>query len=208
MKASLLYKRLCVSFILLLSLFFILPANAIPKEIILIRHADKLIQPNPGPFLSPLGRQRADKFSDYYLSHINTSGVIDNYTFNEPDYIITTAHTAQSNRELETVMPLVTEFAVRHPKTGQPVLLSDVYRHGEGLAGLYQDLLKSSKFNGKTILICWHHGEIPELLDGLGTSPHQTKLADEDYDTVYHILFNPITGNTTLIVLPNQYPVE
>ncbi len=202
MGLKIFFKNASVSIVVFISLFFVISVYAVPKEIILIRHADKLDQANPGPFLSPAGLVRAQHFSTYYLGH-----------FHEPDFIITTAHTHSSNRELQTVMPLVTQFALRHPNGGQPILMSDEYKHDKDkknkskLQKLYTDLLNDPQFNDKIILICWHHGEIPALLDGLGVTPHQHKLADDNYDTVYDITFDKLQGVIKLAVLSNQYPV-
>ncbi len=38
-----------------------------PREIVLIRHADKWAQKDTGPFLSPKGQLRAERFAAYYL---------------------------------------------------------------------------------------------------------------------------------------------
>lgn len=194
------HKKIYIGFLLMFNIIILTQASATPKEIILIRHADKLEQQDPGPFLSPKGVARAELFSKYYLS-----------TYHMPDYIITTAQTHYSFRELQTVIPLVTYYAMLRPQGGQPVLLNNKYKHDKNLNGLkrlYTDLLKDDKFSGKTILICWHHAEIPELLEGLGATPYQPKLADEEYDTVYHILFDGHKGVVKLTVLANQYPVD
>lgn len=193
-------KKCCIGLMLIVNIMIFVPAVAVPKEIILIRHADKLDQTDPGPFLSPQGVMRAELFSKYYLG-----------MYPEPDYIITTAQTHYSFRELQTVIPLVTYYAVLQPQGGQPVLLNNKYKHEKNFSGLkklYTDLLNDYKFSGKTVLICWHHAEIPQLLYGLGATPYQSKLADDDYDTVYHILFDTHKGIVKLIILPNQYPVD
>ncbi len=199
MNSGLVSKKIGLYLILILNLMMLAPASAVPREIILIRHADKLNQSDPGPFLSPRGVARADLFSKYYLS-----------AYREPDFIITTAQTHYSYRELQTVIPLVTRISILHPQGSRPVLLSDRYKHEKKLRGLKKlsdDLLNDNRFSGKTILICWHHAEIPQLLNALGATPYQPQLADEDYDTVYHILFDTHKGAVKLIILSNQYPV-
>ncbi len=200
MNYRLFFKNIFLCLILLLNIITLTTASAFPREIILIRHADKLNQLDPGPFLSPQGVRRAELFSQYYLG-----------MYREPEYIITTAQTDYSYRELQTVIPLVTSFAILHPLGGQPILLSDVYKHEKtfhGLKKLYNDLLNDNKFSDKTILICWHHAEIPKLLKALGATQPQPVLADDDYDTVYHLLFDRHNGAVQLIVSPTQYPLN
>ena len=36
---------------------------------------------------------------------------------------------------------------------------------------LLAEQLKAPKYRGKTILICWHHGHLPDLLSALGADP-------------------------------------
>lgn len=193
-----LFKHLLI-FILMFSALFASSSYAIPREIILIRHADKLDQAQPGPFLSELGQARADMFKRYYMDKVNKG------LFPIPNYIITTKPTYASNREQFTVAPLVSEL-ISQNLIKQSSLLLNTYSHGDGLPELAKDLLKSSTFNNQVILICWHHGEIPKLLDKLGAVPLQPKLADDEYDTVYDIKFN-VNGTSTMNVLRGQYPV-
>src|SRR5262249_9139148 len=48
--------------------------------------------------------------------------------------------------------------------------------------------------HGKNILICWHHGEIPQLLQALGADPGQVipkaKWPDDVYNWVIQLRFD------------------
>lgn len=127
-------------------------------------------------------------------------------TFPIPNFIITTKPTNTSNREQLTIAPLAS--ALISQGYFQPYnLILDTYSHGhDGLKALTKSLLTDTKFKNQVVLICWHHGEIPKLLDLLGVTPHQNKLADDEYDTVYDIKFNS-NGTSFLTVLSNQYPI-
>jgi len=168
-----------------------------PKEIIIIRHADKLIQPKPGPCLSPQGEIRSIQFAYYFLKK-----------FGEPNYIFAkdaTIHNGKlsSIRELQTVAPLANLLAEKHPNQGFP-LLSFPKSDYQKLAA---DLLTNSKFQGKTVLICWDHELIPLLAEKLGVIPRPKKWASHDFDTVYWITYDSKGNISSFKELNNQYPV-
>lgn len=197
MQAGRFYKILSASFILSLSFFSTGPAFAFPKEIILIRHADKLNQAKPGSFLSPKGEIRSVAFANYYLNK-----------FSEPDYIIATDPTdsgkGSSMREIQTVAPLANILAERHPQTGFTILRH--YRNKDSQE-LINDLLHDKKYHGKIILICWHHAKIPQLLKGLGVTSTQKKLDINNFDTVYVVKYDTSGNVTQFNLLEQQYNV-
>ncbi len=118
--------------------------------ILIIRHAEK---PPSGPELTPAGQARARAYVAYFAG-LKIEG--------QPvtlDHIFCTADTAGSHRPRSTVEPL--SAALHLPldnrfKTKDPGALTGELR---------------SRSHGKAILICWHHGEIPALLAGLGANP-------------------------------------
>lgn len=200
MKTSRFYKILSTNLILSLSFFSIGSVFAAPKEIILIRHADKLNQAKPGPFLSPKGEIRSIAFAYYYLNK-----------FAEPDYIIATDPTnsgqgGSSIREIQTVAPLANILAERHPQIGFKVLHN--YQETDNQQ-LINDLLHDEKYNGKTILICWHHSKIPKLLTGLGVVANANNiLKTNSFDTVYIVEYDTNGKVTQFNQLQHQYDVS
>lgn len=209
MKVTLINK-LTAYLVLIFTILTVSPTYAVPTEIILIRHAEKLNQYQPGPFLSRVGQERANEFMRYYLHKMEPQSTPEDpnplQTFPIPNFIITTKPTNTSNREQLTIAPLAS--ALISQGYFQPYnLILDTYSHGhDGLKALTKSLLTDTKFKNQVVLICWHHGEIPKLLDLLGVTPHQNKLADDEYDTVYDIKFNS-NGTSFLTVLSNQYPI-
>lgn len=118
--------------------------------VLIIRHAEK---PPSGSELTSAGRARAQAYVAYFAG-FKMDG--------EPlklEHIFCTADTAGSHRPRSTVEPL--SAALHLPldnrfKTKDPAALTGEIR---------------SRSHGKAILICWHHGEIPALLSGLGANP-------------------------------------
>jgi hypothetical protein len=123
-----------------------------PKDavILIIRHAEK---PDSGTDLSPAGHQRAEA----YISHFKSFSVD-----SEPlllDTLYATADSKQSHRPRLTIEPLSKALHLQ---------IRNQFKDRE-FNQLAADI--SSRRHDKRILICWHHGEIPELLCALGADP-------------------------------------
>jgi hypothetical protein len=115
--------------------------------ILVIRHAEK---PGKGASLSPAGRERAQAYVNYFKSFTIDSKPL------KLDYLFAAADSKESDRALQTIQPL-----------GKALGLKIDDRIDESH---YQKLADEihKKPSGKQYLICWHHGEIPQLVDALG----------------------------------------
>jgi phosphohistidine phosphatase SixA len=119
-----------------------------PRLILIIRHAEKPDDRND-PDLTAAGRRRAENLADYLPRK-----------FGIPDFLFASTRSKHSNRPIETVEPL-------SKKIGVPI--SDIFAD-EDFAALAHKLLTDKKYDQKFILICWHHGRIPDLAFALGAS--------------------------------------
>lgn len=170
--------------------------HASPSQIVIVRHGDKLEQPNTGPTLSPKGEVRAINFALYYLNK-----------FAEPDYIFASnaAKSSTSIRELQTVAPLVNLLQQKHPDEDFPIM----HPYSSGDYGKLADYIMTSKeFDGKQIVICWSHGKIPSLAKLLGVNQKLSKWDKDDFDSVYIIKYNHKGDVKDFEILHNQYPVK
>jgi broad specificity phosphatase PhoE len=123
------------------------PKNSV---VLIIRHAE---DPANGHGLSPRGKERAEAYENYFQ----------NFTVDgkrrEPEAVLVAADSKQSHRPRLTVepfakaakLPIDNRFANKQP------------------ADLAAEL--RANLQGKVILICWHHGQIPALLRALGAAP-------------------------------------
>jgi len=118
--------------------------------ILIVRHAEK---PETGAGLTDAGRQRASAYVRYF-KHYKIGAVTLHL-----DHLIATADTAHSRRPRLTLEPL--SLALHLPL--------DTRFQDHNSAALISSL--QSDPGGKRILICWHHGEIAELLTDLGADP-------------------------------------
>jgi broad specificity phosphatase PhoE len=114
--------------------------------ILVMRHAEKPDDPLD-PDLSPAGHKRAEKLADYIPQ-----------TFGRPDFVFASAISKNSRRPCETVKPL-------SKLCGVPI---DAGFADQDYPALAQAILTAPRFEGKQVLICWHHGNIPSLVHALG----------------------------------------
>lgn len=172
---------------------------AAPQTVYIIRHADKLSQAEPGPSLSAKGELRAIKFAYYFLNQ-----------FGEPDFLIAAAANhntgnSSSQRTLETLAPLANILAERHPETDIPILHSYI---SDDYDKLVKHLLEDKKYDGKKVLICWHHGSINKMINGFGYKDNLPEWDNNDFDSVY-VLHLSKSGNVKQLEhLEHQYPLE
>ena len=145
-----------------------------PAQIILIRHADEPDDPND-PHLSRAGVQRAEEL----VTFITTDSAMTRNGL--PVAVFATRTTKHGNavRTQETVAPLAR--ALKLPV--QTPFLSEDY------AALAKRILKEPGYAGKTVLVCWNHEEIPQLVKALGVRPEPRKWKDSVYDLVYIITY-------------------
>ncbi len=186
--------------VLLFSFIFFFNGWATPKEIIIVRYADKWGFKHHGPTLDPTGYARSVNFAFYFLNK-----------FGRPDYVITTSPSnrhkySASIRELQTVAPLINILAINdRAAEGFPILYP--YRPPQ-YSALAKWLLKSSRFNNKLVLICWDHFTIPALANRLGVRQKLPRWSKEDFDSVYIIKYHKSGEFSSFKLLHHQYPTK
>jgi broad specificity phosphatase PhoE len=115
-------------------------------RILLMRHAEKSDDPLD-PDLSPAGHRRAEQLASFIPARFGT-----------PDFLFATAESKHSRRPIETITPL-------SQSCGVPI---DSSFADQDYAALAHELTKKNHIEGKLILVCWHHGNIPSLAYALG----------------------------------------
>jgi hypothetical protein len=141
--------------------------------ILIIRHAEK---PGEGRELSPPGEQRAAAYVQYFTNY-----TIDSKPLNL-DCLIAAADSANSRRPRLTLEPL-------SKRLGLKIALPFKDKQYEEMA---HDLQTTP--HGKRILICWHHGKIPELAQALGADPGKLlpggKWPDDEFGWVLELRYD------------------
>jgi hypothetical protein len=146
------------------------PKNSV---VLIIRHAEN---PSNGHGLSPRGEERAEAYKNYFLNFTVDSKP------REPEAVVVAADSKQSHRPRLTVepfakaakLPIDNRFANKQP------------------ADLAAEL--RANYQGKVILVCWHHGQIPALLRAMGAAPESLlpngKWPRDVYDWVILLSFD------------------
>lgn len=117
-----------------------------PATLLLMRHAEKPDKPDD-PHLSQAGRERAKKLAVYIPE-----------AFGAPDYLFAAADSDESHRPKETLEPLSEAAGLKiHDK------LADKH-----YAKLAPRLLLDERYDGCLLVVCWHHGRIPDFAEALG----------------------------------------
>ena len=159
------------------------PKNSV---VLIIRHAEDA---GSGHGLSERGAQRAEAYKNYFQ----------NFTIDSkqrvPEAVLVAADSKQSHRPRLTVEP----FA-------KATKLQIDSRFGNKQPS---DLAAELRANhqGKVILVCWHHGQVPALLRALGVAPETLvpggKWPRDVFDWVIMLSFDEnghlIPGNTKRI---------
>lgn len=141
--------------------------------ILVIRHAEK---PNQGDGLSKAGEKRAQAYVDYFKHFTVDSKPL------QLDYLFSTADSKASRRTGLTLEPLSKALGL---------VIDSRFRYTDlhGLVGAIQ-----TKPPGKQFLICWHHGEIPQLANALGADPkalfRNGKWPADVYDWVIELRYD------------------
>ena len=154
--------------------------SAQPRTVLIIRHAEKpagKVDPN----LTPKGYERASALVNLFPA-----------SFERPDYLFATKASKHSNRPVETVTPLAK--ALHLPLSSN---IDDA-----SYPFLAREILTNHQYNGKVVMICWHHGTIPGLARALGVSNPPERWPDQVFDRVWRIRFAGTVA--TLDILPQH----
>jgi hypothetical protein len=137
-----------------------------PKDalILIIRHGEK---PKTGPYLSVAGQQRADAYARYFQDFTVDSERL------TPNAVFAAQDSDASQRPRLTVEP----FA---KAAGLQVDARFPSNHSDKLAAALRTTEQE-----KRILICWHHGDVPNLLRALGAKPEDVLPHGKWPDSVY-----------------------
>jgi broad specificity phosphatase PhoE len=169
------HRRLFIAVIYGSALLAVADAQEGPKNavVLIIRHAEDA---GSGHGLSPRGEERAEAYKNYFL----------NFTIDskrrEPDVVLVAKDSKQSHRPRLTVEPFAKAAKLPIDSTignKQPADLAAELR---------------ANHQGKVVLICWHHGQIPALLRALGAEPETLlpngKWPKTVYDWVIMVSFD------------------
>jgi hypothetical protein len=159
-----------------------------PKLIMIIRHAEKPPEESKSVDLSSEGKERAAALPKLFEASDKRSK-----PFPIPDFIFATKNTKHSHRPLETVTPLAKKLKLT---------IDSEYADAE-YGKLADHIFQSAKYAGKTILISWHHGMIPQLAEKLKATDAPSSWKGSVFDRVWQITYDEQV-KTSFENLPQQ----
>ena len=121
------------------------------STILIIRHAEKT---SSGPNLSPLGEKRSARYVQFFKAYDVESRPL------HLDALFAAKDSSSSSRPRLTLVPLSKSLS-------KPVNTD----FKSGSADDFVQKLRGREYTGKTILVCWRHGEIPDMLRAFGADP-------------------------------------
>ena len=188
-----------------------------PSYVLIIRHGEKVGDPKTdddegGINLSIQGSARATALPSLFVptqSQLTCEVDLDPHHFKcsyeampvagpparfpTPDFIFATQESKHSKRPIETATPTATAL-------GLP--LNDGYKDKDkDIQKMAQAILTGAAYAGKVVLICWHHGKIPDVAQAFGVSS-PPKWDGKIFDRVWQITFP--NGKAKLDDLPQR----
>ncbi len=161
-----------------------------PKQVLLIRHAEKPPDEDKSVHLSKQGEERAKALPQLFVKSPTRP-----IPFPRPDFLFATHNSKSSHRPVETVTPL-------SRKLGLPI--NDAFKNDvPGMRGLSNEVFGKKKYQGKTVLVCWHHGTMPEMAGLLRATGYPAKVGSKVFDRVWQITYDK-EGKTTFANLPQR----
>jgi hypothetical protein len=155
-----------------------------PAQILIIRHGEKPGDPGvdsaaDGIGLSTKGYERAAALAIYIPA-----------TFGKIDHLFATQESAHSDRPVQTITPLAAALNLN---------LKHDFKDDD-FQGIADHILGNEKYSGARILICWHHGKIPQLAAALHVANPPCIWRDYVFDRVWIIDYE--TGSAVLRDVP------
>ena len=155
-----------------------------PRTILIMRHAEKLEDPT-NPDLSSDGFARAGKLVSWVPQ-----------TFGRPDYLFASSISKHSARPYETLKPLAKAIGI-------PI---DATFADQDYGALAHELLTNARYDGAMVLVCWHHGHIPDLAADLRAPPNS--YPDRWDGSVFNLVLRldyDAAGNVRLTPVPEPF---
>lgn len=152
-----------------------------PRAVLLLRHAEKPPETSPSVDLTLEGKARAEKLKELFTLSVNRPE-----PFPTPDFIFAAQNSKHSHRAVETVTPLAEQLK----------LTVNTDFTNEAFADLVKEILHNPKYANKTVLICWHHGNLPIIASLLKAHEAPASWKSSDFDRIWELDYSKHGGTT------------
>ena len=163
-------------------LLFLIPAFlfAFPAQVVLMRHAEKN---DPEEVLSLKGRERAMALVPFF----NGNPKVLSYGLPAAVYA------APLPRTIQTVKPLADNMKLA---------VIDSFSKSQ-IQSLVSDILENPDYEGKMVMICWSHPDLPKIASLLGAKKLPKSWSEETYDRLWVLNFDE-EGHVAFKDLPQK----
>lgn len=168
------------------------------------------------PCLFIPGDQRASDRKELCCETLASPGsgdqFVGNYTFGDvsavssrfptPHFLFATTSSHDSSRPLETITPLSMALASLNDPSLAPTIDASFDNKPDAMKNLAALVVATPRYAGKVVLICWHHGTMPDLVADFGVPKGDLKtwkkLAPPPFDVVMQISWS--TGQARMVM--------
>jgi hypothetical protein len=148
-------------YLLIFFLFHVAIMQALPTQVIIIRHGEKA----PNGQLTPRGQCRAGALAAYLTELDPTSTNPPLLNFGPPDAFFASRPVLLSDDEtvrcIQTLIPTALKLQLPIHSPFAPPQEQE----------FAQFILNNPRYDGKYVLICWHHTHIADLIEAFGYLP-------------------------------------
>ena len=148
-------------------------AVAAPAQVVILRHGEK---PETGNELNERGWQRANALVGFFQS----DPVMTRFGLPTAIYAMAPKDEGGSVRPIQTVTPLADVLKLAIHKD---------YKRDE-LAALVKEIMGKPGYAGRTVLVCWEHKVIPELVRDFGWSSGPVNWDGAVFDRAWVLRFD------------------
>ncbi|MCE5316671.1 MAG: hypothetical protein LLG04_04830 [Parachlamydia sp.] len=159
---------------LILSCIVTIVLEAMPAQVMIIRHAEK---PAVGNGLSPIGLMRAKELVSFFTK----SPEVLKFGPLAAIYAARPGKEDGSVRAMQTVAPLAAAMKMQ---------VNSAYTAGHYLQ-MVEEIKINPAYQGKSVLICWEHHVIPEIARAFGVLDAPMKWHGHIFDRVWLLTFEP-----------------
>jgi hypothetical protein len=159
---------------------------ATPSQVMLIRHGEK---PDSGNGLSDIGFRRAVALVPFFTQKDSSAP----YGVPVVAYAQASSKNHESTRPIQTVAPTANALGVE-------LIASYTFANYKPMV---DEIMSSSAYDGKAVLICWSHEKLGDIAGAFGVSPKPT-YPHGVYDRLWLITFDSTSGKASFEDLPQQ----
>jgi hypothetical protein len=147
-----------------------------------------------------MGKQRANRLPALFDKSVARPDPLPT-----PDFLFATHNSDASHRPLETVTPLAAKLKLPINRDYRNTLdsVTKKGKEAKGINDLHDELFAKEKYAGKTVLISWHHGTIPDLAKALKATQAPAKWNGAVFDRVWHLSYDD-KGKVTFTDRPQR----